>query len=353
MKTKNSCIFTGALNNIYNMKLYPLLLSASLMISSVANAQIFIETGNPNTNQYKQDSSLSNTTTTPVDATAAPITDTSKVVTAPKIAPVKVKQASPILVNKTTPPPSHTSDAPLASKAPASTPEYTGTLSDANDNLPPNAEVGKCYARCFVADKFDFKEEMVIDKPLSYKTQTIPATYKTVFDTVITKPAYVRTEEIAAVYETVVEDIMVSPATQKWVKGTADAGCLSANPADCQVLCLQQVPAVYKKVSRKIVKTPAYKQDFPIAAEYKIVSKQVVDQPARQEQIEIPATYKKAIHKELVRKGGYSEWKEILCGDKLTAAKIIAIQKALKANGYDPGPLDDIFGAETKAALDK
>jgi hypothetical protein len=334
------------------MKLYPLLLSASLMISGVANAQIFIETGNPNTNKYKQDSSLSSTTT-PVDATAAPITDTSKVVSAPKIAAVKVKQSAPALVNKTTPPPSHPSDAPLTTKASSSTPEYTGTLSDANDNLPPNAEVGKCYARCFVADKFDFKEEMVVDKPLSYKTQTIPATYKTVFDTVVTKPASVRTEEIAAVYETVVEDIMVSPATQKWVKGTADAGCLSANPADCQVLCLQQVPAVYKKVSRKIVKTPAYKQDFPIAAEYKIVSKQVVDQPARQEQIEIPATYKKVMHKELIRKGGYSEWKEILCGDKLTADKIIAIQKALKANGYDPGPLDDIFGAETKAALVK
>ena len=232
-------------------------------------------------------------------------------------------------------------------------PEYTGTLSAANDNLPPNAEVGKCYARCFVADKYEFKEEMVVDKPLSYKTHTIPATYKTVFDTVITKPASVKVEEIAAVYETVVEDIMVSPATQKWVKGVADAGCLSANPADCQVLCLQQVPAVYKKVSRKVVKTPAYKQEIPVPAEYKIVSKQVIDQPGRAEQIEIPATYKKAIHKDLVRKGGYSEWKEILCADKLTASKIIAIQKALKANGYDPGALDDVFGAQTKAALIK
>ena len=336
------------------MKLLPLLLSASLMMSGAVNAQIFIETGNPNTNKYKQDSSISTTAAATPAAPAATISvDSSKVVAAPKTAPVKVKQSGPALVHKTAAPPTHPSAAPLATKATASTPEYTGTLSDANDNLPPNAEVGKCYARCFVADKFDFKEEMVIDKPLAYKTQTIPATYKTVFDTVITKPASVRTEEVAAVYETVVEDIMVSPATQKWVKGTADAGCLSANPADCQVLCLQQVPAVYKKVSRKIVKTPAYKQDFPIAAEYKIVSKQVIDQPARQEQIEIPATYKKVMHKELVRKGGYSEWKEILCGDKLTAAKIIAIQKALKANGYDPGPLDDIFGAETKAALVK
>ena len=194
---------------------------------------------------------------------------------------------------------------------------------------------------------------MVVDKPVTYKTQTIPATYKTVFDTLVVRPASIRYEEVPAVYETVEEDIMVSPATQKWVKGVADAGCLSANPADCQVLCLQQVPAVYKKVSRKIVKTPAYRQEIPVAAEFKIVSKQVIDQPARQEQLSIPATYKKAIHKELVRKGGYSEWKEILCADKLTASKIIAIKKALKAHGYDPGALDDVFGAQTKAALVK
>ncbi len=337
------------------MKLFPLLLSASLLISTVSNAQIFIETGNPNADKYKQDNPPA---TTPA-ATAPAVSvskDSSKVVTAPKTPLVKIKQQVPPT------PPAKTTLAPPTDNTPKNTPKtttpppapaYIGKLSDANDNLPPNAEVGKCYARCFVADLFEFKEEMVVDKPLSYKTQTIPATYKTVFDTVVVKPSSVRYEEVAAVYETVVEDIMVSPATQKWVKGVADAGCLSANPADCQVLCLQQVPAVYKKVSRKIVKTPAYRQDIPVPAEFKIVSKQVVDQPARQEQLEIPATYKKAIHKELVRKGGYSEWKEILCADKLTASKIIAIQKALKANGYDPGALDDVFGAQTKAALIK
>ena len=317
------------------MKFLPFLVSVSMIVSTCANAQIFINTGNPNTDKYKQ------------DAPAA--TDSTKVVTAPKTPLVKIKQqpspVAPVKVAGTTSAPS---DKTETTPAP-----YTGKLSEANDNLPPNPEVGKCYARCFIADQFEFKEEMVIDKPVTYKTQTIPATYKTVFDTVVVRPASVRYEEIPAVYETVEEDIMVSPATQKWVKGVADAGCLSANPADCQVLCLQQVPAVYKKVSRKIVKTPAYRQEIPVAAEYKIVSKQVIDQPARQEQLSIPATYKKAIHKELVRKGGYSEWKEILCADKLTASKIIAIQKALKAHGYDPGALDDVFGAQTKAALVK
>ena len=383
------------------MRFSLLFLFALLLVSATSHAQIFIETGNPNSEKYKQDNNIPNnppatnsttTTTTNTTTTTSTITtttkpDTGKVATSPKTALIKIKQMSPPSIpmkpkkpastepaskpastsapkpatTTTSKPADNTIAAPAATKPSTAnttpkadnTPEYTGTLSDANDNLPPNAEVGKCYARCFVADKFDFKEEMVVDKPLTHKTQTIPATYKTVYDTVITKASYVRTDEIAAEYETITEDIMVSPATQKWVKGVANAGCLSANPADCQVMCLQQVPAVYKKVARKVVKTPAYKQDITVPAEVKIVARQVVDQPARQEQIEIPATYKKVIRKVLVRKGGYSEWKEILCGDKLTASKIIAIQQALKDKGYDPGPLDDVFGSQTKAALIK
>ena len=95
------------------------------------------------------------------------------------------------------------------------TTNYTGSLSDANNNLPPNAEAGKCYARCFISDQYEFKEEMVVDKPVTYRTQSIPAQYKTVFDTVQTRAASIRYQEVPAVYETVTEDIMVSPATQK------------------------------------------------------------------------------------------------------------------------------------------
>lgn len=321
------------------IQLFSLLLLAGYLS---ADAQIFINTGNPNIDKYKQEN--------PNAAIWIATKDSGSV----KTPAVKVQTTTTLPATSTTL--TAPNSAPAASpkaEVKMETQEYTGNLSEANNNLPPNAEVGKCYARCFVADQYEFKEETVIDKPVSYKTRTIPATYKTVFDTVTVKPASTRYEEVPAVYETVVEDIMVSPATQKWVKSVADAGCLSANPADCQVMCLQQVPAVYKKTSRKVLKTPAIKQEFPVPAEYKIVSRQVIDQPSRTEQIEIPATYKKVVHKELIRKGGYSEWKEILCANKLTSSKIIAIQTALKNAGYNPGPLDDVFGAQTKTALIK
>ena len=321
-----------------------------LLVCGYSPAQIFINTGNPNTDKYKQENP--NAVTWDEKGKDTVVVKMTEVKTKPKVT-LNTHQTNTASV-KASPVVKHAVAAPQATaEIPNDNNKYNGSLSEANNNLPPNAEAGKCYARCFVADQFEFKEETVIDKPVSYKTVSIPATYKTVFDTVTIKSATTRYEEIPAVYETITEDIMVSPASQKWVKSVANAGCLSANPADCQVMCLQDVPAVYKKVSRRVVKTPAIRQEHPVSAEYKIVSRQVIDNPARTEQIEIAATYKKVVHKELVRKGGYSDWKEILCANKLTTSKIIAIQTALKASGYNPGPLDDVFGEQTKAALIK
>jgi peptidoglycan hydrolase-like protein with peptidoglycan-binding domain len=42
-----------------------------------------------------------------------------------------------------------------------------------------------------------------------------------------------------------------------------------------------------------------------------------------------------------------------LCGDKVTGYTIRQIQQALKDKGYDPGPVDNILGSRTKAALTK
>lgn len=317
---------------------------------SGAQAQIFINTGNPNLDKYKQDNPNATVVSPSGTLTVSSPTDSAKVQTEVKTPAVKVKPATAAAPKAATAPKVALKTEANTAAAPA--PAATRPAAPAAD-MPANAEVGKCYARCYMPDKYETHEETVIDKPLSYKVQHIPATYKTVTDTVILKAATVTYKNIPATYETTTEDVLVTPATQQWVKGTADAGCLSANPADCQVMCLKEVPAVYKKVTRKTVKTPATREEVPVPAQYKVVTKKVVDQPARDEKIEIPATYKDVTRKELVSKGGYSEWREILCADKLTTAKIIEIQKALKANGYDPGAIDNVFGGKTKEALIK
>lgn len=316
-----------------------------------AQAQIFINTGNSNLDKYKQDNPNATVVSPSGTLTVSSPTDSAKMQTAVKTPTVKIQ--TPVATTpKTVATPKIAVKPAATSPAPAPAPVATRPAAPASD-MPANAEVGKCYARCYMPDKYETHEETVIDKPLSYKVQTIPATYKTITDTIILKAATVTYKNIPATYETTTEDVLVTPATKQWVKGTADAGCLSANPADCQVMCLKEIPAVYKKVTRKTVKTPATREEVQVPAQYKVVTKKIVDQPARQEKIEIPATYKDVTRKELVSKGGYSEWREILCADKLTTAKIAEIQKALKANGYDPGAIDNSFGGKTKEALIK
>jgi len=55
----------------------------------------------------------------------------------------------------------------------------------------------------------------------------------------------------------------------------------------------------------------------------------------------------------LVKKGGFSEWREVLCPKDVTTDRITQLQKALRDKGFNPGPIDNVFGAKTKAALIK
>ena len=47
------------------------------------------------------------------------------------------------------------------------------------------------------------------------------------------------------------------------------------------------------------------------------------------------------------------EWPQILCETNMNQATILDIQKALKAKGFDPGPLDGIYGWQTTKAVTK
>jgi len=69
--------------------------------------------------------------------------------------------------------------------------------------------------------------------------------------------------------------------------------------------------------------------------------------------VDIPAEYKTVSKRQLVKAGGFSEWKEVLCGDKITTLDYREIQQALVARGYDVGGVDGTWGAKTKAALVK
>ena len=366
-------------------------------------------------------------------------------------------------------------------------------------DVPPNADPGKCYAKCVIADEYETVTEQIETKaagvrtevvpaqyetvseqvmakdeakrlvyvpaeyetvteqvmvkpetrrmipvPAEYETVTeqvmvkqetrrlipVPAEYETVTETYVAEPASTRIETMTPKYETQTEQIETSPASTKWVKRKADRNCLSADPNDCLVWCLVEVPAQYRTVTRRmnvgcdgsgvpnsgcvnevtipektatrtrrvlrtpatvreemipaqyetvtkrviktpatvreevipaeyatitkrVVRTPATTREETIPAEFATVSRRVVSTPATTRTIDVPAEYQTVTKRRLVRQGGFTEWREVLCNSDVTSATIQRIQLALRQRGYDPGPADNVMGARTKAALTK
>ncbi|MCB0515258.1 MAG: peptidoglycan-binding domain-containing protein [Chitinophagales bacterium] len=268
-----------------------------------------------------------------------------------------------------------------------------------SDDLPPNPEFGKCYAKCKTPDvyetvservlvqeegtrvitepeRFETADETVMVKEPSQRIEVVPAEYETVTEQVLVKPASKKVVDIPAKYETVTEKLLVRPESGQWVKKRVSASCLSANPEDCFVQCYEKIPAEYKTVTRRVLVTPATTQETEIPAEYTTVTRKVIKTPATTRVVEIPAEYKtikkkvlanpsqtrteiipaeyKDINKRvLVRAGGFTGWEEILCDANVNYNKISTVQRALKEKGYDPGPIDGVMGSLTKAALEK
>lgn len=265
------------------------------------------------------------------------------------------------------------------------------------DDLPPNPEYGKCYAKCKMPDRYETSSVQKLVKEASSRYETIPAVYKTVQEQVLVKEGYTRMVPVDAVYETVTERVMVKEAatrienvpavytTQKersmveesqgqWVRKKKDENCFSDNPEDCYILCWEEKPAVYKTTERRVLataastrtinipaeyktmtkrvlKTPATVREVQVPAVYKTVSKRVLVTPAQQREINIPAEYTTYNERKLVAKGGYTAWTEILCASKTTSSTVQQVQRALVREGYNPGPIDGVLGVKTQTAL--
>jgi hypothetical protein len=208
---------------------------------------------------------------------------------------------------------------------------------------------------------------------------------------IMVQEASTRIERIPAKYRTETETIETSPATTKWVKRKADRNCLSADPNDCLVWCLVEVPAQYRTVTKqirsgydagyvdngddctKVVEVPAryetrtYRklvspatttvEEIPAKYETrtfrKLVSPATTTVDIESDQIE--AQYTTVSKQVLVKKGGFTEWREVVCSANVTTAMVTKVQKALLDMGYDIGPagIDNVMGADTKAALTK
>lgn len=162
------------------------------------------------------------------------------------------------------------------------------------------SEPGKCYAKCSIQAQYGLKKTEV-----SYAVYTGDPTLEDVDLDTIT--------------------IEVSPSSSNWVKRKADRNCLSANPEDCLVWCL--------------VNTPAQVQEVPVLLD-------TTQSQNFQYHFETQA---------LIKEGGFTEWREVVCNSDITPKFYRKVQQALVDAGYDIGPMgvDGIVSKSTKSALIK
>lgn len=194
------------------------------------------------------------------------------------------------------------------------------SLAGSGDDCPPNPQPGKCYEKVLTPARYESYAEQVIDRPSRTQTQvvpavyryearqellqegrteliTLPATYRTVTETIVVRPESLRIETIPAVYETVTESVMVREAYTEWRRGvlleqrpTAPGSVRVTSTGE--VLCLVEVPAEYRRVTRQVLRTPARQVQVRDPAETRTVSRQVIDRESHVERREIPAQYR-------------------------------------------------------------
>jgi len=168
-------------------------------------------------------------------------------------------------------------------------------------------------------------------KPATVETQEIPAEYTTRTYQKLVKAASTRTEDVPAEYSTRTYKKLVKAASSETI----------------------EIPAEYTtRTFKKLVK-PATTRTEEIPAEYTTRSMKKLVSAASTRNIEIPAEYNTVSRRNLVRKGGFSEWREVVCNSDVTSELVRKVQSALKSMGYDAGPVDNVMGSLTKAALTK
>ncbi|MBP6795427.1 MAG: hypothetical protein KA143_10250 [Saprospiraceae bacterium] len=69
--------------------------------------------------------------------------------------------------------------------------------------------------------------------------------------------------------------------------------------------------------------------------------------------IAVPAQFTTVSKKNLVRKGGFTGWREGVFESDVTGAMIQQVQAALKAKGYDSGAVANKLNIAIKSALTK
>ncbi len=156
---------------------------------------------------------------------------------------------------------------------------------------------------------YETVSEQVLAKAAYSTIRTVPAVYETVTETVLAQEAGTRIERIPAEFETISETIQTAAASTRWERRKADKNCLSADPEDCLVWCLVEVPAQSRTFTKQVRKACAAGytasgddciRTIEVPARNETRSYQKLVTPATSVKSDVPAVYKTRTYRKLV-----------------------------------------------------
>jgi len=100
----------------------------------------------------------------------------------------------------------------------------------------------------------------------------------------------------------------------------------------------------------KLVVSEAVTKTVEVPAGWRTRRIKEMVEPARGIRVEVPAEYRTERH-EVLAQPGRVEVRAVLCETNATPALVVELQRNLKRAGFDPGPVDGVFGPGTAEAL--
>ena len=262
-------------------------------------------------------------------------------------------------------------------------------------DLPPNPKANSCYSRVLSPDRYESVTEKIVVQPAGQRIEVIPAKYSWDEKEIVVEEGYERLEVVPAKFTSRTETVVVEPAREEykvipakyetrserikvrdsyttWKKGSGPISRLDASTGE--IMCLVEVPAEFKSVSRQVMTSPPRTERIKIPAKTREVTRKVVSNaattrkvrvpakvqtvryqtlvsPPRENKIAIPAKTDTITTRKLVSQGEL-RWAEILCETNVTPGVVRNLQTTLKDKGFYDGAIDGRLGPSTMAAVD-
>lgn len=175
----------------------------------------------------------------------------------------------------------------LGNAAPASQ-ELLNAATNSGINLEA-ATPGMCFHEHYMPAQYEYQNETVLIKEASQSMSVAAPQYRWVEQQVLVEEASTALKTVPAAYRTETEQVVDVAAHTIWKKGSGPIQKI--DEATGEIMCLVEVPATYKMISRRVLASPAATETITIPAVYKAVKVRELVSGAEAITTEIPAVY--------------------------------------------------------------